>query len=126
MLVVDDTPDNREMYIEYLRFSGFRVVGAEDGESAVEVARKYQPTVILMDLSLPGIDGLEATRILKADPNTRHIHIIAVTGHAEPASRERAMSAGCDLFLAKPALPNEIAEQIVRLLDGEAAKTSNR
>jgi CheY-like chemotaxis protein len=125
VLVVDDTPDNREMYIEYLRFAGFRVMGAEDGESAVDTARTHRPAVILMDLSLPGIDGWEATRILKADPKTRDIYIIAVTAHADPASRVRALSVGCDLFITKPTLPKEIVAHIVRLLDGVAGTTSS-
>jgi two-component system, cell cycle response regulator DivK len=118
VLVVDDMRDNREMYMEYLRFAGFRVAGAADGEAAIEAARTLRPSVILMDLSLPGIDGWEATRVLKADRETRHIHIVAVTGHAEPTCRARAMEVGCDLFIAKPSLPEEIAQHIVRLLDG--------
>lgn len=126
VLVVDDIPDNREMYIEYLRFAGFRVTGAEDGASALEAARTHRPAVILMDMSLPGVDGWEATRILKADPETRHIHIIAVTGHADPASRARALSVGCDAFLAKPTLPEEIVAHIFRLLDSAADKAANR
>jgi hypothetical protein len=73
VLVVDDIADHREMYIEYLRFAGFRVAGAADGASAIDAARTLRPSVILMDLSLPGIDGWEATRILKSDPQTRDI-----------------------------------------------------
>jgi two-component system, cell cycle response regulator DivK len=116
VLVVDDNPDNREMYMEYLCFAGFRVVGAENGQSAVELARKRRPSVILMDLSLPGMDGWEATRILKSDPRTRGIHIVAVTGHAEPACHARAMLVGCDLFVAKPSLPEEIAAYVRDIL----------
>ncbi len=124
VLVVDDTPDNREMYMEYLRFAGFRVEGAADGESAIEAARSLRPAVILMDLSLPGIDGWEATRILKADPETRDICIIAVTGHADAACRARALLVGCDFFLAKPTTPAELTEHIVRFLDRAAKRES--
>jgi two-component system, cell cycle response regulator DivK len=125
VLVVDDTPDNREMYMEYLRFAGYRVAGVADGASAIDAARELRPSVILMDLSLPGIDGWEATRILKTDPGTRDILIIALTGHAEPECRRRAMLAGCDSFIPKPSLPADIAAEIVRLLDGGARGRSS-
>jgi CheY-like chemotaxis protein len=116
VLVVDDSPDNREIYMEYLCYAGFRVAGADSGITAVELARKRRPSVILMDLSLPGLDGWEATRILKSDPRTQGIPIIAVTGHAEPVYHAAAMLAGCDVFLAKPCLPEEIARSIRNLL----------
>lgn len=115
VLVVDDIVDNREMYLEYLRYAGFRVAGAVDGETAVELARTLRPTLILMDLSLPGIDGWEATRTLKSDPVTRDILVVALTGHAEPACEARAMLAGCDLFLAKPSTPQDVADHVARL-----------
>ena len=124
VLVVDDVRDNREMYMEYLRFSGFRTAGADNGETAVEMARELQPAVIVMDLSLPKMDGWEATRILKSDPKTASIHIIAVTGHAEPSCRKRAIALGCDLFVAKPALPADVAQHIIALLDRDIAQRS--
>jgi CheY-like chemotaxis protein len=114
--VVDDNADNREMYIEYLRFAGFRVEGASDGATAIEVARTIRPALIVMDLSMPGIDGWKATRILKADPRTRDIPIIAVSGHAEPAYRIRATMAGCDLFVTKPSLPRDLTELVIQTL----------
>jgi two-component system, cell cycle response regulator DivK len=122
VLVVDDVRDNREMYIEYLRYVGFRCVGAEDGESAIRMARELQPAMILMDLSLPGVDGWEATRILKTDPETKAIPIVAVSGHAEPDCRTRALALGCDLFIAKPALPSDLTEEVLRLLDDLSAR----
>lgn len=117
ILVADDFDDNREMYSEYLEQVGFRVLEASDGRTAVEVARAELPAVILMDLSLPVVDGWEATRILKSDPNTRDIFIIAVTGYAEPASRLRATEAGCDAFITKPCLPAEIVRIVKKALD---------
>jgi CheY-like chemotaxis protein len=117
VLVVDDMTDNREMYIEYLATVGFRAVGAADGRSAIETARQLHPSVILMDMGLPGLDGWEATEILKADPRTRDILVIAVTGHAEPAFRARAEAVGCDVFLPKPVVPDELRSHIVALLD---------
>jgi CheY-like chemotaxis protein len=127
ILVVDDIADNRDMYIEYLRHVGFRAVGAVDGETAIRTARRIRPAAILMDMALPGIDGWEATRRLKASPATQHIPIIAVTGHAELPYFERAAEVGCDLFLTKPALPCDITAQVIRLLgerDGRDAATA--
>ena len=82
VLLVDDYQDAREMYAEYLQYSGFRVAEAKNGNEAVSQARSLKPDLILMDLSLPGMDGWEATRVLKADEETRHIPIVALTGHA--------------------------------------------
>jgi CheY-like chemotaxis protein len=113
---VDDNIDNREMYIEYLRFTGLRVEGAADGAAAIEAARSVRPALIVMDLSMPGVDGWEATRILKADPRTAEIPIIAVSSHADSESYARATLAGCDLFVTKPALPSDLAEIVLRLL----------
>jgi two-component system, cell cycle response regulator DivK len=124
VLVVDDIADNREMYMEYLRFAGFQVAGAHDGDSAIAAARELGPSVILMDLSLPGTDGWKATRILKADPATRNIPIIALSGHAGDASHARAIRAGCDLFVAKPSLPSEIAAHVIRMLDDTRKRES--
>jgi two-component system, cell cycle response regulator DivK len=129
ILVVDDVADNREMYMEYLKFAGFGVMGAVDGATAIEVARSHHPAVIVMDLSMPGIDGCGATRALKADPATRDILIFAVTGHAEASYREEAARAGCDLFLAKPCSPQELVEHICHQLDlaiADDAATSKR
>lgn len=129
VLVVDDFIDNREMYGEYLEHLGFRVLEASDGQSAVDIARAKKPAAIVMDLSLPLLDGWEATRILKSDPATASILILVLTGHAEPASRARAIAAGCDEFMTKPCLPADVAEQIKKLLDGSTkarAKTRTR
>jgi two-component system, cell cycle response regulator DivK len=123
VLVVDDFIDNREMYGEYLEHLGFRVLEAADGQTAVDVARQENPAAIVMDLSLPVLDGWEATRILKNDPATANIVIVVLTGHAEPASRKRALDAGCDEFMAKPCLPADLADKIKKLLD-VAAKAS--
>jgi CheY-like chemotaxis protein len=82
VLIVDDFEDNREMYAEYLSYSGYRVEQASDGEQAVELAQRIRPDVVVMDLSLPVMDGWEATRRLKSDPRTRNIPVIALTGHS--------------------------------------------
>ena len=116
ILVVDDYQDAREMYAEYLQFSGFRVAEARNGNEAVEQAFALKPALILMDLSLPGMDGWEATRRLKADETTRHIPIVALTGHALAGASEGARRAGCDSFVTKPCLPDDLVVEVRRML----------
>jgi two-component system cell cycle response regulator DivK len=116
VLVVDDYQDAREMYAEYLRASGFRVAEAASGVEAVRKAGELAPDVILMDLSLPGLDGVEATRRLKADPRTRVIPVVAITGHTGSTASNRARDAGCVAFVLKPALPNRVVDEIKRVL----------
>ena len=117
VLVVDDYQDAREMYAEYLSFSGFRVAEAGTGVEALEKAFELQPDVILMDLSLPGMDGWAATRRLKTDDRTRHIPVVALTGHALAGASEGARQAGCDAFVTKPCLPDELVLQVRRMLE---------
>ena len=117
ILVVDDYQDAREMYAEYLQYSGFRVAEARNGNEAVSQARSLKPDLILMDLSLPGMDGWEATRVLKADEETRHIPIVALTGHALAGASEGARKAGCDSFVTKPCLPDDLVVEVRRMLE---------
>ena len=116
ILVVDDYQDAREMYAEYLQFSGFRVAEARNGNEALEQAFALMPDLILMDLSLPGMDGWEATRQLKADPRTRAIPVVALTGHALAGASEGAKKAGCDSFVTKPCLPDDLVVEVKRML----------
>lgn len=116
VLVVDDYQDAREMCSEYLAFSGFRVAEARDGFEALEKAFELRPDVILMDLSLPGMDGWEATRRLKKDDRTRKIPVIALTGHALAGHSDGAKRAGCDSFLTKPCLPDAMVAEVRRML----------
>lgn len=116
ILVVDDFQDNREMYSEYLTFSGFRVIEAGNGQEAVDQAFANRPDVIIMDLSLPVMDGWEATRKLKQDARTRAIPVVALTGHALAGHSKGAKDAGCDSFLAKPCLPDQLVAEIRRML----------
>jgi len=116
ILVVDDYQDAREMYAEYLQFSGFRVAEARNGNEAVTQAFSLRPDLILMDLSLPGMDGWEATRVLKADDRTRHIPVVALTGHALAGASEGARKAGCDSFVTKPCLPDDLVVEVRRML----------
>jgi CheY-like chemotaxis protein len=116
VLVVDDFQDNREMYCEFLAFSGFRVIEAANGREAVDQAFAKLPDVIIMDLSLPIMDGWEATRLLKGDARTRTIPVVALTGHALAGHSKGARDAGCDAFLAKPCLPDQLVAEIWRML----------
>ena len=116
ILVVDDYQDAREMYAEYLQFSGFRVAEARNGSEAVAQAFALKPDLILMDLSLPGMDGWEATRRLKANESTRGIPIVALTGHALAGASEGAKRAGCDSFVTKPCLPDDLVVEVRRML----------
>ena len=118
VLVVDDFADAREMYGEYLKFCGFRVAEAQNGHEALDKAFALTPDLIVMDLSLPGLDGWEATRRLKADDRTRAIPIIALTGHALAGHSKGAMDAGCDAFITKPCLPERLMEEIKSMLKG--------
>ena len=117
ILVVDDYQDAREMYAEYLQYSGFRVAEAKNGNEAVAQARSLRPDLILMDLSLPGMDGWEATRVLKADEATKKIPIVALTGHALAGASEGARKAGCDSFVTKPCLPDDLVVEVKRMLN---------
>src|SRR5947207_6821818 len=117
VLLVDDYPDAREMYSEYLQFSGFDVVEAANGIEALQSAVEHSPDIILMDLSLPVMDGWEATRRLKSDERTASIPVVALTGHALAGISEGAKRAGCDAFVTKPCLPEDLVKEIRKVLN---------
>ena len=121
VLVVEDYQDAREMYAAYLQFSGYRVAEATNGIEAIEQATELMPDIILMDLALPKMDGWEATRRLKLDEKTRHIPIVALTGHALAGHAEGARQAGCDSFVTKPCLPDALVAEIKRMLAGRGS-----
>jgi two-component system cell cycle response regulator DivK len=125
VLVVEDYQDAREMYAAYLQFSGYDVVEAGNGLEAVEKTLDLLPDIVLMDLALPRMDGWEATRRLKSDERTRHIPIVALTGHALAGHAEGAREAGCDAFVTKPCLPDALVTEIKRLLDAPPANAEN-
>src|SRR5467141_3566004 len=127
VLLVDDYPDAREMYSEYLEYCGFEVVEAGNGMEALQRAVDSTPDIILMDLSLPVMDGWEATRRLKADKATADIPIVALTGHALAGILEGAKKAGCDAFVTKPCLPEDLVKEIRRVLsDATSSMTKTR
>jgi CheY-like chemotaxis protein len=112
------------MYAEFLSYSGFRVLEATNGAEAIALAHEHLPDLVVMDLSLPVLDGWEATRRLKADPRTRHIPVVALTGHALEGHWNDARAAGCDAFLAKPCLPDRLLDTVRSMLGEEPSPES--
>jgi CheY-like chemotaxis protein len=116
VLLVEDNEDNRIVYSTILQHFGYRVMEALNGEEGIAKARAEKPDLILMDISIPIIDGWEATQVLKRDPDTRHIPIIALTAHALASDREKAMEVGCDSYLAKPCEPKAVVSEVQKFL----------
>jgi CheY-like chemotaxis protein len=118
ILIVDDNATNLKLVAYLMKAHGYDVDSALDAEGAIEAIGRRRPEVILMDIQLPGIDGLELTRRLKADPGTRDIIIIAVTAYAMKGDQDKALAVGCDDYITKPidtrALPDTIARHLAR------------
>jgi CheY-like chemotaxis protein len=123
VLIVDDSVDARMMYGDYLEFCGYRVVTAGDGIEALAAVQAEWPAVILMDLSMPRMDGWEAIRRLRADPTTADIPIVAISAFAFGDAPQRARDVGADLCLSKPCLPPEVA-LVVRAMLGSSRDSS--
>jgi two-component system cell cycle response regulator DivK len=116
ILVVEDNADNRVLIMDVLDSMNYEVIIATDGEEGVKKANAERPDLILMDISLPQMDGLTATRRIKATPELQHIPIIALTAHAMVGDRERALAAGCDDYVSKPIDLRELANKLTRYL----------
>ena len=116
VLLVEDNEDNRIVYSTILRHFGYQVTEALNGEEGISKAKSEMPDLILMDISIPIIDGWEATQVLKHDPETSNIPIIALTAHALASDREKAMEVGCDGYLAKPCEPRAVVAEVQRFL----------
>ncbi len=112
ILLVEDNPHNRKIFSGMLTHHGFRVREVETGDAALASVAEEPPDLILMDLSIPGVDGWECTKRLKADPKTERIPIIALTAHAMRGDEERARAAGCDGYLSKPISPKKVVEEV--------------
>jgi two-component system cell cycle response regulator DivK len=112
ILVVEDHEDNRRILRDLLTNVGFQLIEAETGPDGVEMAKMHQPDLILMDLQLPGIDGYEATRRIRADPRLSSVPIIAVTSYALSGDEERAFAAGCSAYISKPYSPRQLLASI--------------
>lgn len=121
ILIVEDSPDNLELSRILLSGAGYVVQAATDAEEALAVLQSFRPALILMDLQLPGMDGLELTRRLKADPATRDIIILAHTAYAMKADEQQALGAGCDGYLAKPVAIRTLLGTIAGYLSGHPA-----
>jgi two-component system cell cycle response regulator DivK len=120
VLLVEDTEDNRQMMHRLLEMSGFNVVEATNGKEAVEVAFKVHPQIILMDLSLPIIDGLAATRQIRNQPDLNKVPIVAVSAHDTADFHSEALNAGCDAYVTKPINYTELEDLVHRLLASHA------
>ena len=116
ILLVEDNELNRDMLSRRLTRRGYQVVVAEDGERGLELVRAERPDLVLMDMSLPGIDGWEATRRLRADPEIADTRVIALTAHAMAGDRERALEAGCDDYDTKPVEMERLLLKITTLI----------
>jgi two-component system, cell cycle response regulator DivK len=120
ILIVEDVEYNRDLLVQLLE-EEYEVVTAADGAAGIEAAARERPDLILMDLSLPGVDGWEATRRLKAGPETEAIPVIALTAHAMQGDEERARACGCDDYLTKPIDEDQLFAKLARLLGPGAA-----
>jgi two-component system cell cycle response regulator DivK len=120
ILLVEDNEANRDMLSRRLERSGFAVLVAADGRQGIDLARSERPDLILMDMSLPEIDGWEAARQIKNDPQTAQMPIIALTAHAMAGDRERALAVGCDDYDTKPVEFKRLMEKIRKALGGVA------
>jgi two-component system cell cycle response regulator DivK len=118
ILIVEDHSELRQMYVQELILSGFDVIEAANGADAITHTSERFPDVVLMDLSLPVLDGWEATRRLKVDSRTKHIPVVALTAHDGSGELQRATRAGCDWFVPKPCQPHDLIEEIRRVLAG--------
>ena len=126
ILLVEDNEMNRDMLSRRLERKGYEVVLALDGQSGVEMAQSQAPDLVLMDMSLPVLDGWEATRRLKADAATQHIPVIALTAHAMSSDREKAIEAGCDDYDTKPVELPRLLGKIAALLSGGGMPSTGR
>ena len=117
VLVVEDQEDNRRILSVYLDYVGYRVLSAVNGAEGIAAARSERPDVIVMDISMPVLDGYEALRLLRDDPELSSTPVIALTAHALSTDREAVLAAGFDSYLAKPIEPRLVAAEVKRILE---------
>lgn len=119
ILIIEDNPSNMKLTVDVLRKAGnHEVLEAEDADAGLALARKALPDLVIMDIHMPGMDGLTATRLLKGEDRTRHIKIVAVTALAMKGDREKALAAGCDGYLAKPIRYKELLKTVDTIEQG--------
>ena len=112
VLVVEDNPLNMELVTDLLELEGFEVLAAMTASDGIKLAETHVPNIVLMDIALPDMDGLAAAKLLKANPKTRNIPVIALTAHAMSGDEEKALAAGCDGYITKPIETKTFAERI--------------
>ena len=117
ILIVEDNEKNRRMMRDILTYHGYEIIEAENGEEAIKMAKEFNPELILMDMQMPVMDGFAATSILKNDPETRRIKIIAVTSFAMVGDKEKILQAGADDYISKPLNTRELPERVRKLLE---------
>ena len=123
ILIVDDSPTNRKLAASVLEFAGYQIFEAADAQEALAIIERTPPDLILMDIALPGMDGLALTRKLKSNPSTFHIRIVALTGFAMKGDDLKAWDAGCDGYITKPIDTRRIADQTAEILARAAANS---
>jgi len=123
VLIVDDSPDTRELYATYRDHAGFSVRTVADGEAALAAAVEMQPDVIVMDLSMPKLDGITATQRLRLLPRTRNVPVILLTGFSQKAFERGALERGVDVFLTKPCLPEDLEAHVRRVMESKGRTT---
>ena len=126
VLLAEDFEDARDLYRDYLEFSGFVVHTAVNGREAIAQAVALQPDLILMDASMPVLDGWQATRELKNNPATSHIPVLALTAHAFDDARQQSLAVGCDGFVPKPCLPDDLVSRIRETLIAGGTRKKRR
>lgn len=123
VLIIEDNDDNRDMLSRRLRRHGFDVVTAAEGRSGIEMARSEAPDLVLLDLNMPDLDGWQVSQMIKSEPETRHLPIIAITAHEVAGNRERLLDIGCADYHVKPVQLPVLLSQIEAILRDPAART---
>jgi len=126
ILVIEDNEQNLYMETYLLEKHGYEVVGARDGREGLELASRIEPTLIILDIQLPLMDGHEVARRLKEQPETRDIPIVAVTSYAMPKDREQTLASGCDGYIEKPINPDEFVSQVERYLPASPPRIGDK
>ena len=116
ILIVEDNPDTLGLVTTRLRISGYEIIAAEDGETAIEKCRQKKPDLLALDLSLPGIDGFEVCRVLKSDPGTYNIPIVILSARSQKSDKERAINLGAEAYIVKPYEPRMLLDEIKKIL----------
>ncbi|MBI4620328.1 MAG: response regulator [Desulfobacterales bacterium] len=119
ILVIEDNEMNMQLFRSLLKLGKYQMLESVDAKTGIKIARQYKPDIILMDIQLPGMDGLAATRIIKKDPILKHIPVIAVTSYAMQSDKQKAIEAGCSAYITKPIDTRNFLETVAQFLRQE-------